>query len=139
MSELTVSPKGFDESLHFLCFSLNTNMSLELSQGFVELHAREIHLIHNTAIKGQTERERKRRVKLGLVIVCHSNEKVSERACACVCAFAIHYSILVLMANLLQSYFHYGSSDLEDTHRDNMFAHAHAHTLCANTNGEDRV
>lgn len=39
MSELTVSPKGFDESLHFLCLSLNANMSLELSQGFVELHA----------------------------------------------------------------------------------------------------
>lgn len=39
VSELTVSPKGFDESLHFLCFSLNTNVSLELSEGFVELHA----------------------------------------------------------------------------------------------------
>lgn len=53
-SELTVSPKGFDESLHFLRLSLNTNMSLELSQGFVELHAREIHLVHNATAKGQT-------------------------------------------------------------------------------------
>lgn len=81
MSELTVSPKGFDESLHFLCLSLNTNMSLELSQGFVELHAREIHLIHNTTTKGQTESEK----KLGLVVACHCNKKVSERACASAC------------------------------------------------------
>lgn len=59
VSDLTVSPKGFDESFHFLCFSLNADMSLELSQGFVEFHAWEIHLVHNTAIKRQTERETK--------------------------------------------------------------------------------
>lgn len=57
MSELTVSPKGFDESLHFLCFSLNADMSLELSQGFIQLHTREVHLIHNAAIKRQAGRE----------------------------------------------------------------------------------
>lgn len=85
MNELTVSPKGFDESLHFLCFSLNTNMSLELSEGFVELHAREIHLIHDTTIKGQTERGEKSKERLGLVAVCHCNEEVSERARASVC------------------------------------------------------
>lgn len=67
-SEMTVSPKGFDESLHFLRLSLNTNMSLELSQGFVELHAREIHLVHDATAKGtdrQTEggREREREQK----------------------------------------------------------------------------
>lgn len=57
-SELTVSPKGFDESLHFLRLSLNTYMSLELSQGLVELHAREIHLVNNATAKGQTDRQR---------------------------------------------------------------------------------
>lgn len=56
MSELTASPKGFDESLHFLRFPLHTNMSLELSQGFVKLHAGKIHLIHDATVKGETKR-----------------------------------------------------------------------------------
>lgn len=64
MSELTVSPKGFDESLHFLRFSLHTNMSLELSQGFVELHAGKIHLIHDTTVKEETQREKRSRGRL---------------------------------------------------------------------------
>lgn len=54
--DLTGSPKGFDESLHFLCLSLHTNMSLELSQGFIELHAWKIHLVHDAAVKGETKR-----------------------------------------------------------------------------------
>lgn len=82
MIKLTVSPKGFDESLHFLCFSLNTDMGLELSQGFVKLHAGEIHLVHNTAIKRQRGRggktRKKGKMKLGLVSVLHCSEKVTE-------------------------------------------------------------
>ena len=83
-SKLTGSPKGFNESLHFLRLSLHTNMSLELSQGFVELHAGKIHLIHNATVKEKTKRgegsERERRVTLGLVVACHCAEKVCERA-----------------------------------------------------------
>ncbi|TNN80014.1 hypothetical protein EYF80_009663 [Liparis tanakae] len=60
VSELTVSPKGLDESLHFLGLSLDTDVSLELSEGFVQLHAGEIHLIHNTTNKRRTERKGKR-------------------------------------------------------------------------------
>lgn len=64
VSELTVSPKGFDESLHFLRFSLHTNMSLELSQGLVKLHAGKIHLIHDATVKGETKRGKRSRGRL---------------------------------------------------------------------------
>lgn len=43
------SPVSFDKPFHFLCFTLHPDVSLELSQGFIQLHAREVHLIHHTA------------------------------------------------------------------------------------------
>ncbi len=146
VSELTVSPKGFDESLHFLCFSLNTNMSLELSQGFVELHAWEIHLIHHTTRKGQTREKgkkkerakREKRVRLGLVVVCRCNEKVSERASAT----NYEYSSADGKSS---SYSHTSITELLTwkTHIEITCLHTHthecAHALCANINREDRV
>jgi len=46
-----VSPECLYQSLHFLRFTLHTNMSLKLPQSLIQLHPREIHLIHHTAIK----------------------------------------------------------------------------------------
>lgn len=46
-----LSPVCFNKPLHFLCFPLHPDVSLELSQGFIQLHAREVHLIYHTAAK----------------------------------------------------------------------------------------
>lgn len=49
---LLLLPEGLDEPLHLLCLPLHTDVGLELPQGFVQLHAREIHLVHHTAGRG---------------------------------------------------------------------------------------
>lgn len=42
-------PECLHQSLYFLSFSLNFNLSLELSQSVIQIHPWEIHLIQNTA------------------------------------------------------------------------------------------
>ena len=83
VSKLTRLPKSFDKSFHLLCFSLNTDVSLELSQGFVKFHAREIHLVHHAAIKRQT-------IRLGSVVVSHRNDNKSECIEMCMCVNVEH-------------------------------------------------
>lgn len=135
VSELTVSPKGFDESLHFLCFSLHTNMSLELSQGFVKLHAGKIHLIHDTTVKGETKRGKRSRGRLENDIWIswrlsqHLRRWVRQLcscvgACVYVCAWSHEHRSAVGKTSRY-SHISVRSADLEDVHRGNMFAHRH--------------
>lgn len=42
-------PEGLDEPLYLLGLSLHADVSLELPQGLVQLHAGEVHLIHYAA------------------------------------------------------------------------------------------
>lgn len=44
-----VLPEGLYEPLHLLGFPLNTDVSLELTQGLVQLRAGEVHLVHHAA------------------------------------------------------------------------------------------
>lgn len=46
---IQASPEGFYKTLHFLSLTLNANVCLKLSQSLIQLHAGEIHLVHNTA------------------------------------------------------------------------------------------
>lgn len=130
MSELTVSPKGFNESLHFLRFTLNTNVSLELSQGFIQLHAWKIHLIHDATVKGKTKREQTTK-QSDTGFRC-STPQVRARHDVCVCLFVsvnlwVHKCWRQIL--LLQSYVYYRTTDLEDVHTDNMLAHMHTHYM----------
>lgn len=45
----THQPESLDEPLHFLCLSLHFNLSLELPESVVQVHAGEVHLIHHAA------------------------------------------------------------------------------------------
>lgn len=44
-----IIPKSFNEPLHFLGFSLDTDMGLKFPECFIQLHCGEVHLIHHTA------------------------------------------------------------------------------------------
>lgn len=44
-----VLPKSFNEPLHFLGFSLDTDVGLKFPECFIQLHCGEVHLIHHTA------------------------------------------------------------------------------------------
>lgn len=48
-------PKGLHEAFHPLGFSLNFDLSLELSKGIVQVHPGEVHLVQNAA--AHTERD----------------------------------------------------------------------------------
>lgn len=51
------SPEGFDEPLHLLSLTLNTDVVLKLPERLVQLHSLEVHFIHHTADgTGDTER-----------------------------------------------------------------------------------
>lgn len=50
---MKASPEGFYKTLHLLSLTLNTNVCLKLSQSLIQLHAGEIHLVHNTAEIGK--------------------------------------------------------------------------------------
>lgn len=42
-------PESLDQPLHFLSFSLNFNLSLELPESVIQVHPWEVHLIHHAA------------------------------------------------------------------------------------------
>lgn len=44
-----VLPEGLYEPLHLLGLPLHTDVSLELPQGLIQLHAGEVHLVHHAA------------------------------------------------------------------------------------------
>lgn len=49
MLQKGVLPEGLYEPLHFLGFPLHADVSLELAQGLVQLHAGEVHLVYHAA------------------------------------------------------------------------------------------
>lgn len=42
-------PESLNEPLHLLCFTLDADVVLKFPQGFVELHALEVHFVYHTA------------------------------------------------------------------------------------------
>ena len=48
-------PEGLYEPLHLLGLTLHADMGLELAQGLVQLHGREVHLVHHAAEAGRGE------------------------------------------------------------------------------------
>lgn len=44
-----ILPEGFDEPLHLLGLTLNTDVVLKFPESLVQLHALEVHFIHHTA------------------------------------------------------------------------------------------
>lgn len=47
-------PEGLHQPLHPLSFTLNLDLRLELPQGFVQIHSREVHLIQDAAAQRNT-------------------------------------------------------------------------------------
>lgn len=52
-------PEGLDKTFHLLGFSLDADVGLKFPQGFVQLHAGEVHLIHHATVGSRSNRENK--------------------------------------------------------------------------------
>lgn len=76
-------PESFNESLHLLGLTLDTDVVLKFPEGLVQLHALEVHFIYHTAgTQGGADGERQIKHKCGTqqVFVFIPNSLISSRA-----------------------------------------------------------